>query len=346
MKKLISLFVIGFLFQGGIGSFDSNIYFDPNFDQITLIDDAYHGTTPYPSMEWWYFDSIFDNDYSIHIGFRMLSFNEFQMMKTSVNIYYKYEIIANETKLIFKNDFFVSEEKPIIKINDKPVMLVYLSNETNNDYWTYHVNYTINNIGVDLIFTGITEGWKYETIHEGWTVALPLSIVEGKIFFEDEIIQVNGKGYHDHNWNFGLKTPARGWSWYWGKIRGNHFCFSWADIKKTGILEQTFLEKIGVLNIINGSFEVIAIGNISITANSFIYDNFRLIPTEFDIYVEQNDLLIDVNLKALSIHRTDPSALTIHYWRYFVKISGIIKKDNIIDELIDIPHIIEYMRFV
>jgi len=312
LKKLISLFVIGFLILSGIGSFASKIYFDHNFHNINLIDDAFHGTTPYPSMEWWYFDSIFDNDYSIHIGFRILSFNEFQMLKTSINIYYKYNLLANETKLISKNNFFASEKKPIIKIENEPVMLVDQSNETNDEYWTYHVNYKINNVGVDLIF----------------------------------IIQVNGTGYHDHNWNFGLKTPARGWAWYWGKIRGNHFCFSWANIKKTGILEQTFLEKIGVLNIVNGSFDVIDVENISITANSFIIKNFRLIPTEFQIYVEQNDLLIDVNLKTVSIHRTDPSALTIHYWRYFVKISGIIKKDNIIDELIDIPHIIEYMRFV
>ena len=346
MKKLISLFVIGFLILSGIGSFASKIYFDHNFHNINLIDDAFHGTTPYPSMEWWYFDSIFDNDYSIHIGFRILSFNEFQMLKTSINIYYKYNLLANETKLISKNNFFASEKKPIIKIENEPVMLVDQSNETNDEYWTYHVNYKINNVGVDLIFIGITEGWKYETLHEGWTVALPLSIVKGNLFFDNEIIQVNGTGYHDHNWNFGLKTPARGWAWYWGKIRGNHFCFSWANIKKTGILEQTFLEKIGVLNIVNGSFDVIDVENISITANSFIIKNFRLIPTEFQIYVEQNDLLIDVNLKTVSIHRTDPSALTIHYWRYFVKISGIIKKDNIIDELIDIPHIIEYMRFV
>lgn len=346
MKKLISLFVIGFLIIYGIGSFASKNNINQNFHHITLIDDAYHGTTAYPSMEWWYFDSIFNNDYSIHVGFRILSFNDFQMLKPSINIYYKYNLIANETTLISKNNFFVSEKEPLIKIKNEPVMLIDQSNETQEDYWTYHLNYKINNVGIDLILTGITEGWKYETLYEGWTVALPLSLVKGKIFFDNKIINVNGTGYHDHNWNFVLKTPVRGWGWYWGKIRGEHFSFSWANIKKTGILEQTFLEKIGVLNTINGSFDVIDVENISITVNSFIIKNFRIIPTEFHIYAEQNDLLIDVNLKTVSIHHISPLFLTIHYWRYFVKISGIIKKDNIIDRLKDVPHIMEYMRFV
>jgi hypothetical protein len=346
LKKFISIFIIGFLILGGIISYSTSINFNDNFDDITLRDDAFHGTTPYPSMEWWYFDGIFSNDYSIHIGFRILSFNFFQMLKPSINIYYKYDLIVNETTLIPKYNFFVSEEKPLLQIGNNTIMYVNQSNENNENYWTYHVDYNLNDVGVELIFDGTTKGWKYETLHEGWTVALPQSKVNGKISIGNEIIHVNGTGYHDHNWNFGIKTPARGWSWYWGKIRSENLCFSWANIKKTGILEQTFLEKIGVLNTINGSYNVIGVENISITPSKFIIDNYRLIPTEFHIYAEQNDILIDVNMETISIHRTDPTMLTIHYWRYFVKISGIIKKGNIVDELIDVPHIIEYMRFV
>jgi len=181
LKKLISLFVIGFLIISGIGSFASKNNINQNFHHITLIDDAFHGTTSNPSIEWWYFDSMFDNDYSIHVGFRILSFNEFQILKTSINIYYKYNLIANETTLISKNNFFVSEIKPLIKIKNEPVMLIDQSKDTQEDYWTYHLNYKINNVGVDLILTGITEGWKYETLYEGWTVALPLSLVRAAL---------------------------------------------------------------------------------------------------------------------------------------------------------------------
>ena len=74
--------------------------------------------------------------------------------------------------------------------------------------------------------------------------------------------------------------------------------------------------------------------------------NGRRIPTRFHIYAKQDDLLIDVTMETTSVHRTAPSALTMHYWRYFATISGIIKKDDIVDHLNDAIHIMEYMRFI
>ena len=317
-----------------------------NFQCITKKDDAFRGSKPYPSAEWWYFDSILDNDYSIHIGFRILSFQNLHILKPSINIYHKSNLIAHETKLIPKKYFFTSKEKPLLQIENESVMFVNDAENNEDKYWTYNVNYKLNNIGAFLKFKGITEGWKYETINEGWTVSLPQASVIGNIFLNNEIVAVNGMGYHDHNWNFSLKTPARGWSWYWGKIRSEHFCLSWANIKKTGILKQTFLDRIGVLNTIKGSFDVIDAENISISADTFIIKDSRKIPTKFHIYAKQDDLIIDVNLDTISIHRTQPSAFTIHYWRYFVKISGKIKKGDTIDEIHDVTQIMEFMRFI
>jgi hypothetical protein len=317
-----------------------------NFKPITKKDDALHGPKSYPSAEWWYFDCILDNDYSLHIGFRILSLKNLQILKPSINVYQKSNIIAHETKLIPKKYFFISKNKPLLKIENKSVMAINDSEKTDEKYWTYNVNYKLNKVGVSLKFTGLTEGWKYETINEGWTVSLPQAYVSGKIFFKNENLAVNGTGYHDHNWNFSLKTPARGWAWYWGKIRSEHFCLSWANIKKTGILKQTFLDRIGVLNTINGSFDVIDVENISISADIFIIKDSRKIPTKFHIYVKQDDLIIDVNLDTISIHRTQPSALTIHYWRYFVKVSGIIQKGDTIDEINNVTQIMEFMRFI
>mgnify|MGYP006281849267 FL=1 len=324
----------------------SNTAKNSQFHPITKKDDAYHGTTPYPSMEWWYFDSILNKNYSIHIGFRILSFQNFKMLKPTINIYQNSHLIAHETTVIPKKYFSISEMMPLLKIKNKAVMFVQDSNKNNNDYFTYHIEYKTNNIGVSLKFKGVTEGWKYETLHEGWTVALPQATVNGTLLLNNETIPVQGTGYHDHNWNFGLKTPARGWAWYWGKIRSEHYCLSWANIKKTGILKQTFMDRIGVLNTINGSFEVINVNNISITAESYILKNSRRIPTKFHIYAKQNDILIDVSLETTSIHRTDPSALTMHYWRYFVNVSGMIKKGDVIDEFQNVTHIMEFMRFI
>ena len=111
-----------------------------NFQPITKKDDAFHGTTPHPSMEWWYFDGILNDNYSIHIGFRILSFQNFQMLKPSINIYHNSNLIAHETTMIPKKYFFTSEIIPLLTIKNKPAMKVQDSNTNNTDYWTYNID--------------------------------------------------------------------------------------------------------------------------------------------------------------------------------------------------------------
>ena len=45
----------------------------PNVDDILPSDDAFHGSPKRISAEWWYFDAIFSNKYSAHIGFKTFS---------------------------------------------------------------------------------------------------------------------------------------------------------------------------------------------------------------------------------------------------------------------------------
>ncbi|MFO7678003.1 MAG: hypothetical protein R6V50_06465, partial [Thermoplasmatota archaeon] len=37
---------------------------------INPSDDAYHGNINLLDIEWWYFDAVFENGYSIHFGLR------------------------------------------------------------------------------------------------------------------------------------------------------------------------------------------------------------------------------------------------------------------------------------
>ncbi len=42
-----------------------------NFAQeITPIDDAFHGSPKRMAAEWWYFDALLNDDISIHVGFK------------------------------------------------------------------------------------------------------------------------------------------------------------------------------------------------------------------------------------------------------------------------------------
>lgn len=313
---------------------------------ITPKDDAFHGSTPFPSVEWWYFDSMFNQNYSVHVGFRIITYYGFNLLKPAINIYHKQQLIVNETTLLPPNLFEVSEQYPEITIQNNPVMIFNRSHYEDTGEWTYHLSYFLDDVGVDLTFFSDTTGWCYETLHEGWTVAIPKGTVNGHIYLQGQEIAVDGRGYHDHNWNFSLATPARGWSWYWGKITGDTLNLAWAEIKETGILEQTFTDKLGVLNTLNDEFIVIDPQNISFSADSFIFRDNRFIPTLFHITIDQDDVYVDVSLKSRTIHRSSPEMMTMHYWRYFVTVTGVISYKNRTEQIDEKTQIMEYMRFI
>jgi hypothetical protein len=314
--------------------------------QITPKDDAFHGTTSIPTLEWWYFDCMLEDNYSAHIGFRIITYNGLNILKPSINIYHGTDIVANETIFLLPHQFTVSTEYPEIIVGNKQVMLFDQSSYEQSNQWKYEVSYSINDVGVDLTFTNETMGWKYQTLHEGWTVAIPKGIVKGTLRIGGENISVEGRGYHDHNWNFSIKTPARGWSWYWGKITGDSLNLAWAVIKDTGILEQTFRNRLGVFNPQQEKFIVIDPNNIVFSADSYILKDNRFIPTSFQIIIEQDDIFIDVTLSSVDIHLSDPTFLTIHYWRYFVEVTGEMRYKDKTEQIDEKIQIIEYMRFV
>jgi hypothetical protein len=316
-----------------------------SIDEIVPKDDAFHGTTSFPSIEWWYFDSMFVQNYSAHVGFKIITYQGLNLLKPSINIYQGTTLIANETKIITPFDFKTSQDQPYIEIHSTPVMKFNKTNYEKNGEWEYHICYEIDGVGVDLQFISETKGWRYETPHEGWTVAIPQGKVSGTISLNDTEIKVNGRGYHDHNWNFSLKTPARGWSWYWGKITGETLNLAWAEIKETGVLPQTFSDKLGVLNTQEDEFVVIDPEHIKFSAESFVFKDNRFIPTRFHLTLDQDDVFIDVTLTSVELHRSDPSVMTLHYWRYFVSVTGIISYKDTTEYLDGKLQIMEYMRF-
>ena len=50
---------------------DSPFKFIPS--NLSIKDDAFHGSTAPRFTEWWYFDAVFDNGYSIQLSVRFLS---------------------------------------------------------------------------------------------------------------------------------------------------------------------------------------------------------------------------------------------------------------------------------
>ena len=315
-------------------------------ENILPKDDAFHGIQSRFSIEWWYFDAVFDTHYGIHVGIKVISFGRWGFVKQLVNLYNdsKVEEKAYITKPL--NQFQISKEFPDIRYNYKNLLEFDYEEYNKTGNWKYTVRVDVKNLAVNLTFVSETQGFKYETAHEGWTVAQPKAKVKGSLKIDDKIIKVKGKGYHDHNWNFSLSTGLRCKGWYWGKVNSENYTLTWAKIMKTHFADETIVKNLGVLNVINQGHEFIHPENITFTASKRNFYHGRFIPTVFTLKIVQGKIEVNVTFNAVSIQRTPPNFLTVHYWRYFVSINGYIKMGGNVDYLDDDLQIIEFIRFI
>ena len=157
--------------------------------EIQPRDDSHHNNTKYLEIEWWYFDSIFNNGYSIHIGFRTYHIRKIGLVQTRINIYKDGKAIAEKLKIDLFSNFFVNPNFPTIKINDKTTVDFDYDLYQKNKVWKYSIDLKIKDYSVNLLFEGITKGWKIETTDTNWAVSLPKAIVTGYIKMKDKKIQ-------------------------------------------------------------------------------------------------------------------------------------------------------------
>jgi predicted secreted hydrolase len=313
---------------------------------IVPRDDAFHHIKKGFSIEWWYFDAVFKDNYGVHIGIKIITFGKWGFVRQLINIYNesKVEEKAYVTKPL--NQFQISREFPDIKHKNKHILKFDRDEYNKTGDWNYNVNLDVKDISVNLNFVGKSKGFKYKTTHEGWTVAQPKAKVNGILKINDEAIEVSGKGYHDHNWNFSLSTALRAKGWYWGKVTSDNYTLTWAKIIKTSFADETILKNFGILNVIDQGYTIIDPKNITLDTAEREFHNGRFIPTLYKLKIKQDDIDIDITFNAVSIQRAPPRFLTIHYWRYFVSVNGYIKVGENTDYLNNNLQIIEFMRFI
>lgn len=79
--------------------------YDTLFPQEILpIDDAFHGSAKHVAAEWWYFDAIFTNNYSLHIGCRTFSQKKFGIVSPFLEIYKDGKLEVEAVKRYFFRD--------------------------------------------------------------------------------------------------------------------------------------------------------------------------------------------------------------------------------------------------
>lgn len=313
---------------------------------IQPIDDAFRGPTRYVDTEWWYFDAIFNNNYSAVISFTKSSKKNLLTFPT-IEIYKNGAFVVRAIKRYIFQDFQISKQIPFVKLlNDEGIE--FDQNRFNNrGEWVYNISLKIDDHEINLAFIGTTKGWKIKSKTVGsWTVALPKASVAGDIVVHGNRLKVEGIGYHDHNWISGsLSTVLNLRCWYWGKILGKTLGIVWANVINTSSEE----ELLAVVNQDNQGYFPIDPKNIYFNSNKLVRNYGRKMPTSFtlkiDDIVNNTPIFVDLKMDVKGIHRRFKRMLISPYWRYHVKTTGIISLGSI-KETINSTQIMEFFRSI
>lgn len=305
-------------------------------EDINLKDDAFHGASRIQYTEWWYFDAIFDNGYTIQIGIRVAGLLKQGVVFLRLDIYKDGGLISHEIKPFFIWDFFTSDEVPLVEIKRNKIMEGYISED--NGRWIYNLSVDLDDSSADLCFVGCTKGWKGVTPGGNWAVILPRAEVQGTITYNDKIVNVSGVGYHDHNWNVSLFTGIN-FGWFWGKVNSNSYTLTWSQIMVTRFWGQSLL----VINEKDGGFINIEPKYINLKIKNFKLRQGMIVPYTFVIDVNKGNISLHIVMEVFDIHHVRWMGI-INYWRYHMKCTGIITVNGH-SEYIDDVEIAEYIRF-
>jgi predicted secreted hydrolase len=217
--------------------------YDPSigalWDAQTGLDPAEDGDHYSPKrdfFEWWYFDAAFDNGYRLVAIFHSSLYNAVDHKPTL------------DIRLTGPQD--TSGPRSHIAIG-RYTRQVYRSSPGSCDLVIagcsakaespsrYRVRLDQGEVCADLVYEGQVPGWRpgtgYLFADEAsghyfkWVVPLPVARVTGTISIQGETMQVEGAGYHDHNWgNFVLSDAFQ--YWHWGRVFADFEGKPWAAV--------------------------------------------------------------------------------------------------------------------
>jgi predicted secreted hydrolase len=312
-------------------------------EPIVPKDDGFHGANKL-SAEWWYFDGVFSDEYSFHIGIRTFTRKKRGRAIIFFELYQKEEIIFEKKKRYQFKDIITTNEYPSVQINDHSILEFDMKQYQERGEWIYHISLAIDDCNADLYFHSITQGFKIETEKESWTVAVPKAKITGTIKYGDKKLSVNGIGYHDHNWNYTIMSAITyGKGWYWGKIKSDTFTIIWANVLK----RSGFEDLLAIVCPDHNGFYNISPDLMKFEVKKYTTYHRRKIPSiihlSFQQTIDSTPINVDVVMEVNHVHFT--KVFFASYWRYHVNITGFISVDNKTEQL-NIKQIMEYLSMI
>lgn len=184
-------------------------------------------------LEWWYFDLSLPDGSSLALIFHVTDLIRPNAKEGSLNI-----------------SLFRPEKPSVYRFLRYPRRLIVASKEKcslimgNNRCWVgsdgiYRITLDEPDLQGEIKFAPIVPPWKPGTgrIVFGssdrffsWVVPQPRANVSGHLRFGTESFEIEGVGYHDHNWGTVPLVDVFS-AWSWGRIYANDFTIVYADMR-------------------------------------------------------------------------------------------------------------------
>ncbi len=208
-------------------------------NEVKLFEDGFRTNKDRGYFEWWYFDAHLDDQTTVVVVFMTKSLtNHNGPLKPGMMI----TVNRPDGSKVFKG---ASYAKELFSASEKQCDVKIGTNSIKGDLKEYEMHAVIDDVEVDLTFTGTVTPWRPgegkiyfgdKNHFFGWVAPIPHGKVKGTLVYDGKTHQVQGTGYHDHNWgNLSLSSVQD--HWYWGRTTIDDFTVLY--------VEQTTTKKYG-----------------------------------------------------------------------------------------------------
>ena len=187
--------------------------------EIAKWEDGHRTNGKFGEYEWWYFDSEMDDGTALVINFYtqpVTAIYPYYVPSMTFSFTRDGETFTDSAKFKMKDCSF-SKEKCCVKLGESIF---------EGDLQNYHIRYKTERVRAEVKLSASTPSWRPETGHFlfdekkyfAWLPSVPEGKVEATVTIDGKTYELQGTGYHDHNWgNTGMFWIMH--HWYWGRAK-------------------------------------------------------------------------------------------------------------------------------
>lgn len=206
--------------------------------ELTVVrpsDNGVHLPSRGKPFEHWYFDATFDNGYSVVVFFNKRRPEDMPWARpwVEITLYAPDGSRQQFSKRYSRSKATFTADRADVTIGDNRAHIESVSAPLPS----YLVHAAVGGIELDLRFDSVMRPWMpgsgethfTDTESFGWVVGAPRATVTGRVSLGDNVFDVLGKGYADHNWGTGdMKRVID--RWHWGRLYSADYSLLYATV--------------------------------------------------------------------------------------------------------------------